>query len=247
MSILRALSWLVLPLLVGRAVAGPPPLWSGNSGGFHVTITADSLVAADRRGRAVFELKSTVEEPREGVPSVSYVPLSLVGPYLSLESDLAQSEEGAAHVQRSRDYITVDLRAPGRPVALRDWWSEAELLSALLADPYLSDRLKGAKARIASLQTLADEIDRLNDCHLQLPEPTIRSFAFHRRIDSTHVAVRVGLANSCIQDEIIQLGIVLPIPAALAPDLAEAAASRRGFLMNASRRLFGESFSIGPR
>jgi hypothetical protein len=80
-----------------------------------------------------------------------------------------------------------------------------------------------------------------------LPEPTIRSFAFHRRIDGKHVAVRVGLTNSCVQGEIIQLGIVLPIPAALAPDLADAATSRRGFLMSASRRLFGESFSIGPR
>jgi hypothetical protein len=247
MASLRALRCLLLALSIGQAVAGPPPLWSGNSGGLRVTITADSLVAADRRGRAVFELKSTVEEPHDGAPSVSYVPLSLVGPYLSLESDLAQSEEGAAHAQHARDYITVDLRAPGRPVALRDWYGEAELLSALLADPTLGDRLQGAKARITSLQALADEIDRLNDCRLQLPEPTIRSFAFHRRIDSKHVAVRVGLTNSCIQGEIVQLGIVLPIPAALAPDLADAATSRRGFLMNASRRLFGESFSIGPR
>ncbi len=230
------------------AAAAAPPLWAGDSGGFHVTIGADRLVASDRRGKVAFALESeVVRDWQDGVPYTSYVPLALVGPYLSLERDLVQSEAGAAHPQHLRDFVTVDLREPGKPVSLTQWYSEAELLSALLADPYLQDRLKGTSEQIASLRSLSDAMNRLNDCHAGLHESSITSFAFHRRIDRNRVAVRIGLDQSCIQGEIVQLGIVLRIPDALASDLADAAGGRRGFLMNTARRIFDDSFSIGPR
>ncbi len=104
-----------------------------------------------------------------------------------------------------------------------------------------------------SLADLASVFARLNDCHFSIVDGRMESFAFYALNDDRQVAVRIGLLNSCLSDnEVRQLGLLLPVPPSLENDLKAAAQGRHGFLMRASPKLFGGDSWIsvsarGPR
>jgi len=241
---------------VETTTAAGASLWTGTSGGLHVTISEKDVVVSDSKGTRKFPLSfsSDTKSDDSGVDSYSesYEPLSLVGPYLSLECESSESASGAAHVSSVRDFVTVDLRDPNRPgssrrppgsqtrVALTRWFTEEQLVSALKKDSFVSQQLRLPRAGMDSLKALADAFSILNNCRFSLGDGSMSSFAFYGLEVHSQVAVRVGLTNSCIVgDEFKQLGLLLQVPPGLETDLKAAATGRQGFLMKDSRRLFG--------
>jgi hypothetical protein len=223
--------------------------WTGTSGGLHVTITQGDVVAADAKGARLFSLRELFpnvesDDPNVDTYSASYRPLSLVGPYLSLERDGGASAPGAAHAQPDRGFVTLDLRKPERSVPLTRFFTEQQVLSAFRKDGFLAT-LKVPLAGVDSLKALTDAFAKLNDCHVELGEGHFESFAFHSLNGDGLVAVRFGLQNTCLTDpEIRQLGLLLPVPPTLESDLKAAAERRHGFLMKDSKRVFGSEFWI---
>lgn len=144
-------------------------------------------------------------------------------------------------------FVTVDLRKPGRPVPLTRWFTEEQLLSALKKDQFLARQVKLPLSGVDSLKALVSAFARLNDCHFSTPDDRMESFAFHALKDGGLVAVRFGLLHSCLGDnEVRQLGLLLPVPPSLEEDLKAAAQGRHGFLMKDSNKLLGSEFWISP-
>ena len=85
---------LALALLLGTvsAIAASSLRWTGTSGGLRVAISDKDVVAADSNGIRSFSLRELFpnfesDDPEVDTHSAIYRPLSLVGPYLSLERD----------------------------------------------------------------------------------------------------------------------------------------------------------------
>jgi hypothetical protein len=69
------------------------------------------------------------------------------------------------------------------------------------------------------------------DLCYEVPPDILRSFAFHHAQDD-RVAVRIGLPGSgACRDNLTQLGVLLPAPAALRDDLSHAQTRTQGLLM----------------
>lgn len=242
----------VLALLLGAVstIAAGSFRWTGTSGGLRVTISDKDVVAADSKGIKLFSLRELFpnfesDDPDVDTQSAIYRPLSLVGPYLGLERDGSSFTPGAAHASIENGFVTLDLRKRERPVSLTQWFTEEQLVSALKKDPFLAQQLKLPLSGVESLEGLASAFSRLNDCHFSIVDGRMETFAFYTLKDDGLVAVRFGLFNSCSSDnEVRQLGLLLPVPPSLENDLKAAAQGRHGFLMKDSRKLFGSEFWI---
>lgn len=241
-----------LALLLGAvfAIAAGSFRWTGTSGGLRVTISDKDVVAADSMGIRLFSLRELFPDFKSDDPDVDthsaiYRPLSLVGPYLSLESNGSSFTPGAAHASIENRFVTLDLRKREGPVSLTRWFTEGQLVSALKNDPFLAQQSKLPLSGVDSLEAFATAFARLNDCHLSIVDGRLESFAFHTLKGDGLVAVRFGIPNSCLGDnEIRQLGLLLPVPPSLENDLKAAAQGRHGFLMKDARKLFGSEFWI---
>jgi hypothetical protein len=140
--------------------------------------------------------------------------------------------------------IEVDPTKPGKVVRLTDFFAEDEIRTALLADSLIKGVLQNLGTP-ASPQTLRDLPQLLRnqsleagECVFRLPEDFLTRFVFHH-VEKDHVAVRLGLppnAEAC-RTQHAQLGIPLPIPAALKTPLALAASGQAGFLMQDQKKL----------
>ena len=237
---------LVIALLLSAAalMAWSPSRWTGTSGGLRVTITDKDVVAVDSKGAKTFSLQLSSHEGSDAADadstSVDYGPLSLVGPYLSLERELATSSPGAAHVSPLRDFVTLDVRSVG-PVSLKRWFTEEQLMAVLTQDRFVMEKLKLPRPGMSSLKDLVDGFSLLNDCHFSLGEGGMESFAFYDLDRQGRVAIRIGLTHTCLSgdpDDRRQLGVLLPIPPSLESDLKAAATREHGFLMKDGRKLF---------
>lgn len=219
--------------------------WTGTSGGLRVTINDKDVVAADSKGVRLFSLRelfpnSESDDPDVETQSAIYRPLSLVGPYMSLERDGSSYTPGAAHASIENEFVTLDLRERRRPVPLTQWFTEEQLVSALKRDSFLAREVKLPLSGVDSLKGIVTAFARLNDCHFAILDERMESFAFYALKDDGRVAVRVGLLNSCLSDsDVRQLGLLLPVPRSLEEDLKAAAQGRHGFLMKDSGKLLG--------
>ena len=70
------------------------------------------------------------------------------------------------------------------------------------------------------------------ECAYGFSEDMLSRYAFHH-VSGNRVAVRIGLSHGCEANRggLTQLGVYLPIPAALSAPLTAAAAGKQGFLM----------------
>jgi hypothetical protein len=91
-------------------------------------------------------------------------------------------------------------------------------------------RRSDASAELSELVKQLSEVE-LDDPCASFPDNLLERFAYHH-VEKRVVAVRLGLPGSgpC-RDALTQLGLLLPIPAALAQALGAAAEQREGFLM----------------
>ncbi len=239
------------PLLTGDPAdpASAPVVvyWHGVSGGLQWRWTSDDITARNGAGRLAYSVKRTLkQEAKVGAEhdtdvnsywEVNCRMLSVVGSLLSYERD--DYWEGGAHPSGSEAFIAFDASNPGKPLALTDLFPDAQILRALLADPIVQRvrkqaNLKDTPATSAQLaKQLAEQtFDAADGINYSFPPDLLRDFAFHH-IENGKVAIRFCLphGSEIYRFHHTQLGILLPIPAALRPALTRASHRQEGYLM----------------
>lgn len=146
------------------------------------------------------------------------------------------ARDGEVVYGQGENAMSVDLGKSGKVVKLTDYFSEADVLKALLADQVIRDALIEAGVSTPP-RTLAElpEIFAKNDYELTATEWELRpdfltQFAIHH-FNGDMVAVRLNLPSNAFAYRNTQLGLMLPIPAVLRQPLALAALGQEGFLM----------------
>jgi len=141
--------------------------------------------------------------------------------------------------------MDVDIRKPGPIVKLTDYFSDQDVLQALLADPVIKKAIASLKnSRIPQSaeelpKLFADDDYALGDADFELRPDYLTRFVFHH-LEGDKVAVRLGLPPGAGYNsaEHMQIGLLLPIPPSLRPSLELAAAQKQGFLMADAPKLF---------
>ena len=125
---------------------------------------------------------------------------------------------------------------PGKAVNLTDYFQESDILNALLADSVISEALKEAGVStppktLAALPKVFAKNGYLIKGELSLRSDFLTRFAFHH-LEGDMVAVRLNLTSIAFGYRSQQIGLLLPVPAALKQPLASAASGEEGFLMD---------------
>ena len=216
-----------------------------------------------KRGHEEFLVDISTDKTKDGASNCDYrrdfEVLSIIGTLISF-SDTEYTDCGGAHPSTEMRFTTVDLarpgevsygqgdnamdvdlRNPGKAVKLTDYFSESDILSALLSDRVI--KLAFAEARVSSPpQTLASlpEIFAKNDYVLNGTDLSLRPdfltrFAFHH-LEGDLVAVRLNLPSIAFAYRSQQIGLLLPIPSELRQPFALAAIGHEGFFMKEAPR-----------
>lgn len=191
--------------------------------------------------------------------------LSVVGSLISFEDEYSD-DCGGAHPSADIRYTTIDLSKPGelsyarkgetpmmdtdlakpgKIVTLTDYFSEPDILRAILADSVIRKELLSLNR--TSVNTLAElpELFAANDYGLEVADFELRPdfltrFAFHH-VEGDKAAVRLDLPahSGANRGQHLQLGLLLTIPESLQQQFALAAARQQGFLMKDAGQVSG--------
>jgi hypothetical protein len=237
---MKRLALIAMTLLL---TAAAPASWRGTAAGQPVAITgsdlrvgtAGSLVQAHWQG---FDPPQKDEEHE-----ASFQLLSVVGPLVSVETHFSGMSPGAAHPYANAAIRAYDLRR-GRKVAnLLDWFAPPDVYQALMKDTLVQTALKGHPKPADLTQLLKETAGyQSEDCSWGFDGDLLTAFAFHH-VRGKQVAVRFGLTHGCevARGGLTILAIYLPIPKALAADLAAASTGKRGFLVPGAPRITATS------
>jgi hypothetical protein len=235
-AMLAALAW---PM----AAEAARTVWRADSGGVRYELTADSLVAQPARGPAVIvtghyrreadqRIKETLEFAHGVAVEYALQPLAVAGPYLSLAVDEYIAPFPALGPNIARRFATYRIGPGLERVKLTALFAERDVVRALLADGVVKRHLRRGPAPT----TLAALSARLDDpgsgAYTFSGDPAwVDSFAFHH-VKGDRVAVRIALpgGNAVHRTQRTELGIYLPMPAAMRGLLTTAA--REGRLMD---------------
>jgi hypothetical protein len=240
------------------------PIWRGNSAGYQVRWTTADLVALPPAGgKPLFSartmaLKDFAEVDPQGKSgceqSRELSVLSLVGTFVSYQQADDVSCPGAAHPGAQTRYQTLNLARTAQLPLLTDLFSEASVLTSLLAEPTIRAALRDLKP--AKLPSTTQQLVALlnqwsGSCSYSFPKDLLSRFAFHH-LEGDKVAVRIGLSHGCeaMRGNLYPLGILLPIPNALRLPLSKAQARQVGFLMKDQRRIAQKKvtvFEVSPQ
>jgi hypothetical protein len=233
-------------------------IWSGQSGNFSLIWTTKKIEAhriGSSSALAAFTLKSfDVARPIEGYYSRDeFALVSAVGSLVSIQYD-NYCECGGAHPTLDRNIIAYDLdderRGARRPARLTDYFRAEDILQALLADSFIRRALEVSKNRQpATLDELIKAVAlqgvEAADCEFSVQDDLLSRFAFHH-LEDDQVAVRLGVSHHSefCRGQMVQLGILLPIPEKLRDSLNSAVSGRSGFLMAGQGKFSRDSKTI---
>ena len=189
-----------------------------------------------------------------------FILLSIVGNIASFQETEYVNCDSTPHPTIIIKYIARDLIS-GDKVQLTNLFSEADLVTALKNDNLIKTALSKTdpKDSIARLSKIVDDlrnknitkIDNLNQlmlnglykalewseikfkgCNYRLAKDFLNQFAFHH-LNKDKVAVRINLLpnSSACQTKDVQLGLYMPIPTNIKPQLEQADTGKNGFLM----------------
>ena len=176
--------------------------------------------------------------------TITYRPLSVVGPLVSLRVSTGGYSPGAAHPYAHETIEVVDVSGADAKPSLLEYWPERAVVASLRADPwvrrFLDPDAVAPKGETLAMLTAAlndgrdgVEVDDDDPCRTDawFSEDLARSFAFHH-LEGGRVAVRIAVpyATEVCRGTMHEVGLLLPIPDALRDDLARAADRRAGFL-----------------
>jgi hypothetical protein len=238
------------------------PIWRGNSAGYQVQWTTADLVALPPTGgKTLFSARTMalkdfakVDPPSSCEQSRELSVLSLVGTVVSYQQADYVSCLGAAHPSAQTSYQTLNLARPAQLPLLTDLFSEASVLTSLLAEPTIRAALRDLKpAKLPSTtQQLVSVLTQWGgSCAYSFPKDLLSRFAFHH-LEGGKVAVRIGLSHGCeaMRGNLYPLGILLPIPNTLSLPLRKAQSRQAGFLMKDQRRIAQKKvtvFEVSPK
>lgn len=201
---------------------------SVKSEGWTVTWQDSSARARGPKGQKI----ALYTRPKQSCSELTGTVVSVVGTFVSTYSAIHEyCSPKAAHPGHRTSFEVVDLARGGQKVSLTEIFSEAELLSGLLGDPFIRESLKGREESGKTATSLEELYAQLfGECDFYLGESTLTSFAFYE-LKGNKVAVRIGMSHSCeaARGEFTQLGVYLPVPNWLLPKLKTA--QRAGTLM----------------
>jgi hypothetical protein len=226
-------------------IASARRIWCGQSGGFTWDWRTDGLTIQAAHGAPGALFVPDVEAKQCSEAGESHSVLSIVGTRVSFGSHF-WGDCGGAHPQEVTTWTAVDAARGRQPVSLASLFPADAILRALLADRLVKKALEGqhvpesldALLKVLSWKTGGGEPE---GCAYRFGEELLEHFAFHH-LEGDQVAVRIGLSHGCevMRGNLTQIGILLPIPAGLAADLASAASREHGFLMKDAAAIAGE-------
>lgn len=189
--------------------------------------------------------------------AIAYRPLSVVGPLVSLLVTGGGYSPGAAHPWAFETIEAIDVTRRGAKPSLLDYYTERQLVDALQADPWIRrfrdpDRPPAPASTLAALTAALNEARGAigvaedgpcpNDAYFS--EDLVRNFAFHH-LEGRRVAVRIGISHGSeiCRGTMHQVGLLLPVPAALRADLERAAKREAGFLAQDAKAVGAPAYS----
>jgi hypothetical protein len=243
-------------------------IWRGRSGGYDVAWT-DRDISARRAsdGAVVFsarritdgEWREMQSDHDDEVPVREYERkyrlLSVAGSIISLE-EATYCDCGGVHPISWTRFVSYDLArgtaARPHPVAATDLVPEADLLRALTADALIRQAMAAAHARtFPSLRALTQALKSQaiqpsgQECTYAVGEEFPSAFAIHH-VENGRVALRFSLSHDVevCRGMMIQVGVLVPPLARVAPDAAAANARRAGYLMKDVRAIAGQRQTV---
>jgi WD domain, G-beta repeat len=240
----------VRDLAFAQTRSAASPIWSGTSGGYVVSWTAEDLVARTIAGSSpVFSVlerwKTELKGAKRCTGGNSLMLQSVVGAIVSYREESAGECEGAAHPWATVKILALDTRRGGIPAKLTDLFPEADLLRALLGDKMVQEALGSGRPgpTPSRLSTLIQRIMgyQSEDCRWAFPSDLLSRFAVHH-LEKSRVALRIGLSHGCevARGSFTQMTLILPIPEAWQESLSRAAQRQEGFLTQDAPKLFGK-------
>jgi len=243
-------------------------IWRGRSGGYDVVwMNSDITARRASDGAFVFSARRITDaEWREmqgdhdaDVPVREYERkyrlLSVAGSIISLE-EATYCDCGGAHPISWTRFVSYDLvrgtAARPHPVAATDLVPEADLVRALTADPLIRQAMAGAHARgFTSLRALTAALKSQpvqpagQECTYAVGEEFATAFALHH-LENGRVALRFSLSHDVevCRGMMIQVGVLVPPLARVAPDVAAANARRTGYLMKDVRTVAAQRQTV---
>ncbi len=154
--------------------------------------------------------------------SYDFQVLSLVGPVLSIEED-DYCDCGGAHPTAGKLFRAIDLKqshaSEAVPAQITSLFPAESVLKALLADSVVKKVLPaGKKPELldALVKALAMKTVQVGECDYYFPEELLSRFAVFD-VKGTQAAVRFSLSHESeiCRGQMTQIGVELPIPAAL--------------------------------
>jgi len=240
-----------LLLLCFTHVVQSASIWRGDSAQLNIRWTETDITAA--KGKILFSALALAKKDFEADFLVDqslgkdnpckyqrhFSLLSVVGSIATLEDTQQFSCKNLSDSSVEKKFRAIDLAQSGQAVALTDFFSESDVLKALLADKIIKKALSGLKTP-STLTALYNTLEwaeiSANDCEYALSEDFLTRFAFYH-LGRNKVAVRLDLSpmgNACSNT---QLGFYLPTPANLKKALYRAKRKWAGFLMERSKEI----------
>lgn len=209
-----------------QARGGADAGWSMVSGGVSVRWVNDRLLAEWDGGTRVVE---AITPPDRGCVAggLDSRAFSMVGSLLSWQT-ISSADCGGAHPGCGSVFRTVDLLT-GREVELASLFGERSVLNALRRDRFVRNVTADGGSPPPTFEGLRQAL--LLQRNLQLSRS---SFHFHH-LEDAGVAVRVVLMEGAhaVCGEVVELGLVFPVPPSMSEALRRAAQSQEGFLSEA--------------
>jgi hypothetical protein len=226
------------------------PWWEGSVEGITVAIGPDDIQITSIQGSKDITLsfkknfdedsKKLFTDVESGTDrSETYIPLSFVGPFLSLRLHSTLYFAGTFHPTAIASFVTCDIRDIKKTAALTDFFEEKVLLKALMADKVVARHIP-KKNKILTLKELLGVLSKaMTPCEYAFGEDMLKSFAFHST-KRDQVAVRIALSHGCLEARgtTTELGLLLPTPDSLKMPLTLAASGESGFLMEKAKKMF---------
>lgn len=231
----------VAPKTAGAPAPKAPPaapqgaVWTGRANGGDIRWSKDDITVR-AHGAQTFSARAFMAkalnvsdfEPGSYLEANARVK-SVVGGIMSLEYTSYYNALHSAHPGGETRYVAINLAKPAQPVKLTDMFPEADVLKALLADPQVKAMLKqaGVKQAPKTLDALFQAIGfgtvPTRDHIYSFSADVLSQFAIHH-VEGNSAYVRLGMPSASGADRYAfgQLGLKLPIPAALRPAFAEA-------------------------
>jgi hypothetical protein len=209
--------------------------WANKAGGHEVRWSKDDILVRSGDDKP-FSAKAYMAKQLNvaDYPGGTYLEASarvksVVGGIMSLQYSCYYDVPGAAHPGGETRFAAINVAKPEQPVKLTDMFPESDVLKALLADPQVKGLLKqhGMKQPPKSLEALFQTLEfatiGTKNHAYTFSQDVLSQFAIHH-VEGNQAFVRLGMPSASGADRYAfgQLGLKLPIPAALRPAFAQA-------------------------